>query len=128
MIMTAKKVPNWTGEDLTFIYFVRSGEYIKIGKSKVWRTRVTNMQVGSPHTIIVLLVLISEPKLERQLHKRFRADHFRGEWFHSSPAILAYISENLWKCAKRGERDLRYATPVKVAKPDKNLAHGWDDL
>ena len=101
----SKKMPN---EERTFIYFVRSGEFIKIGQSKRWKTRIEGMQVGSPHTIIVLLVLKADPKLENKLHNWFRTDHFRGEWFHSGPAILAYIREHLSECiSKSDEHDLR---------------------
>jgi hypothetical protein len=111
-----KKVPN---EDRTFIYFVRSGEFIKIGQSRRWKMRIEGMQVGSPHTIIVLLVLKADPKLESKLHNWFRTDHFRGEWFHSGPAILAYIREHLPECvAKSKECDLRYG---------KSLAASWED-
>jgi hypothetical protein len=110
------------GADKTFIYFVRSGEFIKIGQSKRWKERVMNMQVGSPHTIIVLLVLVAEPSMEGKLHNWFRTDHYRGEWFHSGPAILAYIKEHLPQCvAKTGKCDLR--TP----KPAKDLAADWED-
>lgn len=105
----------------TFIYFVRSGEFIKIGQSKQWKKRIEQMQVGSPHTIITLLVLVAEPSLEGKLHNWFRADHFRGEWFHSGPAILAYIKERLPECAaKSGNADLR-------TNADRGLAEGWDD-
>jgi hypothetical protein len=115
--MTQKVTNKIGGEERTFIYFVRSGEFIKIGQSKTWKRRIANMQIGSPHTIITLLVLIGEPKLESKLHNWFRADHFRGEWFHSGPAILAYIREHLSECvAKSDEHDLR--TPPR---------NEWDD-
>lgn len=92
----------------TFIYFLRAGEFVKIGQSKRWRIRREQMQIGSPYTIVPLLVLIDEPKLERKLHNKFRASHFRGEWFHMGPAISAFIKENLSRCvAKSDEQDLR---------------------
>lgn len=120
-----KKLHNdGTEKEKTFIYFVRSGEFIKIGQSKRWKERVENMQVGSPHTIVVLLVLIAEPKLESKLHNWFRTDHFRGEWFHSGPAILAYIKEHLPECvAKSGKCDLRMPTDS-----NNRTAAGWDDF
>jgi hypothetical protein len=109
MIGEIRKVPNEIApKDRTFIYFVRSGEFIKIGQSRQWKKRVDQMQVGSPHTLITLLVLIEEQKLESRLHNWFRADHFRGEWFHSGPAVLAYIKKRLPECvAKSKECDLR---------------------
>lgn len=103
-------------KDQTFIYFVRSGEFIKIGQSRRWKQRVETMQVGSPHTLIVMLVLKDDPKLEAKLHNWFRTDHFRGEWFHSGPAILAYIKKRLSDC---------------VSKSDECELHkltGWEDI
>jgi hypothetical protein len=82
----------------TFIYFMRAGEFIKIGRAKNWRTRLSQMQTGSPYTIQPLLIIPADCELEVQLHARFYRDRFRGEWFHSSPAILAYIKDNLPRC------------------------------
>jgi hypothetical protein len=93
----------------TFIYFVRSGEFVKIGQSARWKVRLDQMQTGSPYTLVPMLVLIGEPTLEKKLHNRFRASHFRGEWFHMSPAIGAFIKENLKNCVAKSadEPDLR---------------------
>lgn len=93
----------------TFIYFLRAGEFVKIGQSVRWKVRLDQMQTGSPYTIIPLLVLINDPRLEKKLHIRFRASHFRGEWFHMSPAITAFIKENLKHCVAKSsdEADLR---------------------
>ncbi len=131
--MPRKKVPNFVPvKSRTFVYFVRSGEFIKIGQSKTWKARVMNMQVGSPHTIIVLLVLMADTGLEARLHTQFRNDHFRGEWFHSGPAILAYIKEHLSECVSRSTiTDLRMPSERKPPRPPKvktSLANSWDDL
>lgn len=93
----------------TFIYFLRAGDFVKIGQSRRWRYRMATMQTGSPYTIVPLLVIIDKPSLEKKLHARFRADHFRGEWFHSGgEAINRYIKENLHRCvAKTDEADVR---------------------
>jgi hypothetical protein len=109
-------------KDLTFIYFVRSGEFIKIGQSRNWRRRVEGMQVGSPHTLIVLLVLKDEPSLEGKLHNWFRTDHYRGEWFHSGPGLLAYIKKRLPECvSKSDERELRKPTDWDEVTRDRPI-------
>ncbi|MHC2163170.1 GIY-YIG nuclease family protein [Bradyrhizobium ottawaense] len=131
--MARKKVPNFVPvKSRTFVYFVRAGEFIKIGQSKTWKNRVATMQVGSPHTIIVLLVLVADRGLEARLHTRFRNDHFRGEWFHSGPAILAYIKEHLPECvSKSGLIDLRIPSERKPPRPPAvktSLANSWDDF
>lgn len=92
----------------TFIYFLRAGEFVKIGHSARWKNRMAGMQTGSPYTIVPLLVLVGKADMERKLHVRFRIDHFRGEWFHMGPAIRAFIKENLKDCvAKSDNSDLR---------------------
>lgn len=99
-------------EEKTFIYFIRSGEFVKIGQSKQWKTRLDQMQTGSPYTLVTLLVLVAGKSLERKLHERFRADHFRGEWFHMSPTIGKFIKEHLSECvAKSDNDDLRVPHP-----------------
>lgn len=98
----------------TFIYFLRAGEFVKIGQSVRWKVRLDQMQTGSPYTIIPLLVLIDDPKLEKKLHNRFRASHFRGEWFHISPAIAAFIKENLKYCVAKSTDDPDLREPERV--------------
>ncbi|HVX77583.1 MAG TPA: GIY-YIG nuclease family protein, partial [Bradyrhizobium sp.] len=87
----------------TFIYIIRAGEFAKIGKSDAWRDRVDTMQTGSPYTIVPLLVLRAPPVLERQLHRLFAEDHFRGEWFYLSEDIRAFVRKNRTKCVAKIE-------------------------
>lgn len=101
----------------TFIYFLRSGEFVKIGQSLQWRGRMATMQIGSPYTIVPLLVLIDKPALEKKLHKRFRSDHFRGEWFHLGPAVTSFIKENLPRCVA----GLSDVGDLRPPKPEFNL-------
>lgn len=101
----------------TFVYFLRAGEFVKIGRSKRWKVRMAHMQIGSPYTIVPLLVLIGDEALEKRLHARFRADRFRGEWFHMSPTIGAFIKQNLQNCVAKADRD-------DLRKPK---ATSWDD-
>lgn len=95
-------------DESVFIYFMRAGEFVKIGRSKQWKLRMREMQTGSPYTIVPLLVIVADAKTERELHRRFKADHFRGEWFHNSPKLNAFIKDNLFRCvAKSADDDLR---------------------
>lgn len=87
----------------TFIYFLRAGEFVKIGQSRRWKSRLDQMQTGSPYTIVPLLILRGSPAMEKTLHSRFRADHFRGEWFRLGPAVRAFIKSNLKLCQSKSE-------------------------
>jgi hypothetical protein len=115
-----QKVPNG---GRVFIYFIRSGEFVKIGKSRHWKKRMENMQVGSPYTVVPLLVLVAPPEMERKLHNRFKADHFRGEWFHMGLVVLAFIKENLKNCAAKGD-----VVELPKIDPKRSLAASWDDF
>ena len=75
------------------IYFVRSGQYIKIGISEAPRRRIASMQTGNPEEIEVLAIIEGGAALEAELHRRFAAFHRRGEWFQDDVAIRQAIAD-----------------------------------
>lgn len=75
------------------VYFVRVGDYIKIGCSHRWRRRITNIRTASPFEVEVLHVELNNVGHEKVLHRRFKALHHRGEWFHAKEPLLSYIEE-----------------------------------
>jgi hypothetical protein len=77
----------------TFIYFLRAGDFIKIGQSIKWRRRLSNICVASPLDVVPLHVEMAEPSRERRLHERFKNLHHRGEWFRAEQPLLEYIEE-----------------------------------
>jgi hypothetical protein len=77
-----------------WIYFVRAGEPgrpIKIGFAKDVHSRVADLQVAQPDTLVLLGVMAGGPAIERELHEHFQRLHLRGEWFRSAPELLDYI-------------------------------------
>ena len=102
----------------TFIYFLRAGNFVKIGHSRQWKRRMAHMQIWSPHIIVPLLVMIGRESTERTLHSRFRRDHYRGEWFHNSPAIGRFINANLQHCVARSGSSTLKKLPMPTS---------WDD-
>lgn len=91
--------------DNTFIYFFQVGDFVKIGRSRRWKERIAEMQTGSPHTIVPLLVFVGDVTDERGLHRRFHKYHFRGEWFHLSLKIKNYIETQKPKCMTKSDLD-----------------------
>ena len=75
----------------SFVYFVRSGNLIKIGVARNVRKRLDGLQCGNPELLSLLALQPGDQNLERRLHKQFAADRVRGEWFNFSPAIKSYI-------------------------------------
>lgn len=80
----------------TWVYFLRAEGLglIKIGKSTHVKSRMKDLQGGSPDRI-TLLATVLDPSgwtLERILHKKFDADRSHGEWFFPSEGLLAFIA------------------------------------
>ena len=79
------------------IYFIsqENDKYVKIGYSSgMGRKRLAAMQTGNPHRLSLLAVFEGDEDRERELHKYFKADRIRGEWFHYSEDIHLCIRNN----------------------------------
>ena len=85
------------------VYFVQESGVgaIKIGTARNVGARVSNMAVGTPHLLTVLVVISGNREVERSLHSRFRHARIRGEWFRPVPELLAYIAS-----LKEGAREI----------------------
>lgn len=75
------------------IYFVRSGDYIKIGISNNVIERVKQIQTCSPLKVelIKFIGVDDELSLEKAFHGKFVADKAEGEWFKISEELLDFI-------------------------------------
>jgi hypothetical protein len=89
-------------------YFIadKTRQLVKIGKSKTPYSRLRNLQTANGGNLTIELLLpvdcgnlevLSGCKLgdwrEKQLHKRFKDSHLRGEWFRLSPDIQNFINQ-----------------------------------
>jgi hypothetical protein len=85
------------------VYFFQQSNFIKIGWSKKWRTRLVTLQTSSPLEIKVLAVYRGGITLERNLHTIFAEHRVRLEWFQDRAPIQAYIEANKHKCCKNAK-------------------------
>lgn len=82
-----------------WLYFVRSDRFLKIGVTgRGLLSRFRSMQTANPHRLKLWLAVsandfVVAERQERELHRRFRADRVRGEWFHLGPSLVAYVRE-----------------------------------
>lgn len=72
----------------TKVYFVQSGKTgpIKIGISRNIEKRLETMQTGNPNLLRLLFCIEADSRghareIECWLHRRFKSQHIRGEWF-----------------------------------------------
>lgn len=76
------------GVDPVWTYFIRAGADgpVKIGLSDNVFGRLRNLQVGHHEELCITRLMRGDA--EKALHRRFRANHIRGEWFRFDPAMM----------------------------------------
>lgn len=82
------------------VYFIQQGydrnSPIKIGFSKRPNFRKMELQTGNPQRLNFLAIIPGTESDERLLHQRFASTRLEGEWFESTPELLALIED--FKC------------------------------
>lgn len=83
----------------SFVYFIRGGDYIKIGKADNPAVRFAQLQLGG--VIMPAGVRPSEIKMvglerggrerEAELHRKFARARVAGEWFDANESLVQYI-------------------------------------
>ena len=76
------------------IYFVRSGDLVKIGYASSVEKRIPTLRTSNPNAIVVLGAMTGDMEAERALHERFAKHRVRGEWFVLCDEIVGFIQEN----------------------------------
>lgn len=74
------------------VYFIRSGNYIKIGYADSPRRRLKELQTGNPEKLDLMGTVPGGTARERELHELFCDFHVKGEWFQLVTDILAYLT------------------------------------
>jgi hypothetical protein len=76
------------------VYFLRSGDRVKIGFTTDLRTRMAALRCGNALEVQLLKVVPGGRAEEAALHRRF--NHLRvkkrSEWFRAEPDLLDYIA------------------------------------
>lgn len=77
---------------LSVVYIVRCGEFVKIGTTGNFRSRLRSIRAATPHPISVLFTFAGGVPEERELHNRFAAHKHHYEWFRLEGALADYIA------------------------------------
>jgi hypothetical protein len=78
-----------------YIYFIQTGDFIKIGQSLDWKKRIGNIKTASPYESKLLHVELNVLTFEASCHKRFKRLHHRGEWFRADRKLLDFINQRI---------------------------------
>lgn len=73
------------------LYFIRSGEYIKIGRADRIDLRLGQIRAMNPHGAELVHFVADAGWFEHALHKQFQDKHHVGEWFHLSDDDVLHI-------------------------------------
>jgi hypothetical protein len=114
------------------IYFI-SAEYdetypIKIGFTAMddpW-VRLSAVQVGNPHKLMILAVSGGDGDLDEELnlHHKFAADRLEGEWFQRSDELMAEIARLSVDIPDRPESLYKARTSIAQKRKAATLKFG----
>jgi hypothetical protein len=89
------KPPKSPRAKIGFVYVIgmeSDTSAVKIGFANDVDDRRSTLQTSSHHSLRILVAIKAARAMEKELHRRFAADHIRGEWFRRSEAIEAFIT------------------------------------
>ena len=75
------------------VYFIRSGQFVKIGFSRNVQYRLKHLQIGNPITLEVLHQMPGTEGDENYLHMVLSSQNHRHEWFRLTPRINRLIED-----------------------------------
>lgn len=111
----AQRLPK-TEKTWCYIYFVRSGDAVKIGRSVDPPQRIRELQTTHAAELVLLAYVAAHVALEGAIHQRF--EHLRtrrtGEWFRLESDLVAFIA-----LIQQG------ANPVALLFEDPRVVLAW---
>jgi hypothetical protein len=97
------------------VYFLRCGEFCKIGFSDQPEARKRELEVGNPNEVVLIGCWGGTMQDERRVHRYFASSHHRGEWFHWCPDIERVAKAGLPRLIHDSRGDLRLAPLARTA-------------
>ena len=77
----------------SIVYFIAVRGFIKIGWTRNWADRLSNLQCANPEPIEVVALLARPAVYEQTMHKKFKEFRARGEWFRDCKEIRAHLAD-----------------------------------
>lgn len=107
------------------IYFIKQGDYVKIGFTNRFKTRLTQLQVSSPIKLEVLAIIDGDKNDEQKFHNQFKHIASNGEWFIHCDELKSFIdlldTNLMWKYGYLHNK----VSPIGIIKQtrlEKNLS------
>lgn len=79
------------------VYFIRSGNFIKIGYADDPHRRLKQLQTGNPQKLELIGHVDGDMSTEAHIHGLFSDFRVKGEWFELTSDIMAYVESRCHK-------------------------------
>ena len=118
---------------MTYIYFIRRDEHVKIGISRDPEGRYMTLNTASHVPMELLGAVPGDNRLERAIHERFKASRSQGEWFRLDIGLRSFIDAILLGGIEAVKLQ-RFKAPSRARPNGKRwvkvpLTHAeWDEL
>ena len=83
------------------IYFIKCGDFVKIGYSKSVEKRLKSLQTANPNQLEIISSFDGNRKEEEHIHYRFRKFKVSGDWFILTDEIKEYAIKRKGKKPKQ---------------------------
>tara|TARA_B110000503_G_scaffold135328_1_gene215715 strand:+ start:213 stop:689 length:477 start_codon:yes stop_codon:yes gene_type:complete len=107
------------------VYFIKQGDYVKIGFTNRFKTRLTQLQVSSPIKLEVLAIIDGDKSDEQKFHEQFKHISSNGEWFMQCDELKSFIdlldTTLMWKYGYL-DNTISPIGIIKQTRLEKNLS------
>lgn len=76
----------------TWIYFVRVGDAVKIGRAKDLGARLRLLRVDNADEVQLLAKIRGTVAGEKEIQDLFHKSRIRGEWFRETPELIEFAT------------------------------------
>lgn len=77
----------------SYVYFIRCGQFIKIGSSENPANRLRALRTGNPFPLSILKTVPGDGAVEFAYQREFRAHLHRDEWFRDEGSLREFLGD-----------------------------------
>lgn len=111
-----------TARGVSVVYFVRAGDFVKVGITTDLHRRLATLRTSNPHEVELLGVVLGGADRERHVHDALSSFHYRREWFRADPDLLTAVLGFIAQEAPRIEEDMIERTRAVLRAADEEQA------
>lgn len=77
----------------SLVYFIKVGQFVKIGTTTNLSSRINSFQIGCPYEFTILATIPGGRREEQGFHRKFSHLSHTGEWFRMEGELAAFLAE-----------------------------------